>query len=111
MVAPQFGVMVAAAMLATTCSQSRVESTQPLSTSESHHSRLTAAAAIDLAVQEARRLGTELERYESPVVRFSWYGPEATWHVDFQGRDPQPGNHFSVDIEDRDGSETLHPGR
>ena len=108
---PSFGVLVAAALLAAACSQSRVESTQPLSTSESHLSRLTAAAAIDLAIQEARRLGEELERYESPVVRFSWHGSEATWHVDFQGRDPQPGNHFSVDIEDRDGSARLHPGR
>lgn len=107
---PSFGVLVAAAVFATACSQSRVESPQPLSTSESHHSRLTASAVIDLAIQEARRLGTDLERYQSPVVRFSWHGSEATWHVDFQGRDPVPGNHFSVDIKDQDGSAILHPG-
>jgi hypothetical protein len=108
---PSFGVLAAAALLAAACSQSRVESTQPLSTSESHLSCLTAAAAIELAIQEARRLGQEMERYELPVVRFSWHGSGATWHVDFRGRDPQPGNHFSVDIEDRDGCARLHPGR
>lgn len=106
-----FGVLIAAALLATACSRSRAESTQPLSTSESNHSRLSAAEAIELAIQEARRLGRELERYESPAVGFSWHGSEATWHVNFQGRDPVPGNHFSVDIEDRDGSARLHAGR
>jgi hypothetical protein len=107
---PSLSVLVVAVAIATACSPSGVDSTQPPSTSVSHHSRLTAAAAIELAIQEARRLGTDLERYASPVVRFSWHGPEATWHVDFQGRNPQPGNHFSVDIEDRDGSAVLHPG-
>lgn len=107
---PSLGVLVAAALLATACSRSRVESPPPLSTSESHLSRLTAAAAIDLAIQEARRLGRELERYESPVVRFSWHGSDATWHITFWGRDPMPGNHFSVETKDRDGSAILHPG-
>ena len=106
-----FGVLIAAALLATTCSRSRAESTPALSTSDTNYSRLTAAKAIGLAIQEARRLGLDLERYKSPAAGFSWHGSEATWHVDFQGRDPVPGNHFSVAIEDGDGSARLHRGR
>lgn len=108
---PTFSILVAAAMLATACSQSGVESTQPLPTSEPYHSHLNATTAVELAIQEVRRLRHDVEQYESPVVKFSWHGSEATWHITFWGRNPMPGNHISVDIRDRDGSAILHPGR
>lgn len=99
-----------AALLAPACSRTRATATPAITPSELHHSRLTAAEATEMALQEARRQEMELEQYAAPAVRFSWSGSEATWHVDFVGRDAVPGNHFSVDIADRDGSARVHLG-
>lgn len=104
-------VLLVAALCLVACSEACVGANRPLPTSESQLSRLTAAAVVELAMQEAQRSGQELENFEAPVAKFSWHGTEATWHVDFWGRISQPGNHFSVDIEDRSGIASLHPGR
>jgi hypothetical protein len=64
---------------------------------------LTHLEVIGIAKQAAERQGYHLRNYRKPAVRYE-IGPEGKcWSVFFDCREPFPGNHFYVIVNDRSG--------
>lgn len=60
---------------------------------------LDSREAIQLAQRAARKQGISLETYNPPNA--SYNAAEGTWLISFEGKVAMPGNHFSVEIEDK----------
>lgn len=68
---------------------------------------MTEAEACERAEAFAASLGRELADYDSPRVEFE----DGEWWVFFQGKSGQPGDHFSVVVDDERGDARLVEGR
>jgi hypothetical protein len=76
--------------------------------------RLTKEEAIEIAKREAIDRNQNLEFYEAPWVS----GPEAgRWFISFEAKPPchgcapALGSHFSISIDENDGTTIYSPGR
>ena len=65
------------------------------------------AEVIQIAKRVAEREGYHLEDYREPTAR---YEHDGKWSVFFDGREPMPGNHFSVEVDDRTGDAKTYGG-
>jgi hypothetical protein len=63
--------------------------------------------ATDAATTHAEHEGWNLGDYEEPTASLD----AGFWTVDFAGREPRPGNHFLVLVNDATGETELVPGR
>jgi len=75
---------------------------------------LSKEEAIEIAKHEAKNRNELLEFYEEPSVN----GPKAgKWFIFFLGKSPCPGcapalgSHFSISIDENDGTTFYSPGR
>ena len=69
---------------------------------------LDSREAIRLAQRTLRKEGIGLERYHSPNA--SYNAAEGTWLIHFEGKVAMPGNHSSVEINDKTGKTRLWRG-
>jgi hypothetical protein len=101
-------VSLATMILACGCAQTRtpVVGTTPDRSASSAQPLLTEAQAVRIANQEAERLKIPVREFKGPVVhRFSRH----KWSV-FYHRDKTPGDHFSIEVDDRTGATSFQGG-
>jgi hypothetical protein len=70
--------------------------------------RLTTNEAVRIAVETAAKSGKYLDKYEVPQALYS--STQRQWMILFEGKEPTPGNHFSVEVDDATGCTQLYPG-
>jgi hypothetical protein len=71
---------------------------------------LTTEEAIKIAQLAAKLDGRRLSDYEPPKAHYEFARKDKSWSVFFDGRDPAPGNFFSVSIDDQTGKTELSGG-
>jgi hypothetical protein len=72
---------------------------------------MTKTDAVAIANAEAQRQGYNLSQYESPIAEYEFISKDQRWMVFYQGKANDPGNHFSVWVNDRTGKCQLMPGK
>ena len=72
--------------------------------------RLSRTEAIDIATRAAVREGYRPAECKKPTARYEIGRDGRFWSVFFDGTVPMPGNHFSVEIDDRTGDAKVYGG-
>jgi len=78
----------------------------PNATPES--ARLTKEEAFRIARDEMRRLKVDTEKYKAPTATYN--RKQKTWYVSYMGKEPKPGNHCSISVDDQTGKARFKGG-
>jgi hypothetical protein len=83
----------------------------PVSDIHRDGARLSQAQAISIAKKAAERAGYRLTDYEEPRANYEFTKKNKKWSAFFVGRDPKPGNHFLIWIDDQTEKTEVIPGQ
>jgi hypothetical protein len=75
------------------------------------HPKLSKEEVIALANQEAIRQGYKIDQYETPKSKYEFTEKYHSWTVFYEGKQKDPGNHFTVWVNDQTGSCQLMRGK
>ena len=90
--------VVLVALLVWLASPVRAQVDAPPASPARSEAKLSESDAIEIAKDEARRLGIDLEHFDPPRATYMSNGHSSKWHIFFIAKSDQPDNCFSVEV-------------